>query len=193
MIEDFKFLQDSICTNLSPEVKELLTECILWNMGSVPIVPQFILNEYFSEKTVNEYNSLPKTNNLAALYMDILIRNPDFLTDENVLYFMCDIREFNGYQLLNARSKRSIDVIKKCYLSDMYYDLEKLYIKYRCSRLISQGQSDVLLSQIKHKFMDICNFWKIEIPTISDHYLNTNRLADIIGYVLNGQDVESNI
>ena len=117
--------------------------------------------------------------------MDILIRNPDFLTDENVLYFMCDIREFNGYQLLNARSKRSIDVIKKCYLSDMYYDLEKLYIKYRCSRLISQGQSDVLLSQIKHKFMDICNFWKIEIPTISDHYLNTKRLADIIEFVLN--------
>ena len=52
--------------------------------------------------------------------MDILVRNPDFLTDENVLYFICDIKEFNGYELLkNARSKGNIDVIKKCYLSDM--------------------------------------------------------------------------
>ena len=108
MIEDFKALQYAICINLSHEVKELLTECILWNMGSIPIVPKFVLNDYFSEETVKEYNSLPKSNNLAALYMDILIRNPDFLTDKNVLCFMCDIREFNGYLLLNARSKRSM-------------------------------------------------------------------------------------
>lgn len=186
MLEDFKLLQDVICINLNQEVKELLTECILWNMGSIPIVPKSVLNDYFSEETVNDYYSLPKKNNLAGLYMDILVRNPDFLTDENVLYFICDIKEFNGYELLkNARSKENIDVIKKCYLSDMYYDLEKLYIKYQYSRLLSQGQNDVLLLQIKHQFMDVCNFWKIQIPTIIEHDLNTKKLADIIGVALN--------
>lgn len=186
MLEGFKLLQDAICINLNQEVKELLTECILWNMGSIPIVPKSVLNDYFSEETVNDYYSLPKKNNLAGLYMDILVRNPDFLTDENVLYFICDIKEFNGYELLkNALSKGKIDVIKKCYLSDMYYDLEKLYIKYQYSRLLSQGQNDVLLLQIKHQFMDICNFWNIQIPTIIEHDLNTKKLADIIGVALN--------
>jgi hypothetical protein len=186
MFEDFKLLQDAICINLSQEVKELLTECILWNMGSIPIVPKSVLNDYFSEKTVNDYYSLPKKNNLAGLYMDILVRNPDFLTDENVLYFICDIKEFNGYELLkNAQSKKSVDIINNCYLSEMYYDLEMLYIKYRYSRLLSQGHNDVLLSQIKHKLMEICDFWKKKSPVIIEYDLIQRNSPEIIEAVLN--------
>ena len=76
MLEGFKLLQDAICINLNQEVKELLTECILWNMGSIPIVPKSVLNDYFSEETVNDYYSLPKKNNLAGLYM-VSIANSD--------------------------------------------------------------------------------------------------------------------
>lgn len=193
---DMFLIQEAICQSCAPEylgyefdyksgmkcIRELLIDCILWHMGSVPLIPKRVLRSTCSEETVTRYFSLRHSNPIPALYADTFMKNPH-LFSEDVLCFVFDLKRFNCTEFLKecGYNHGAYSSIQR--YSDVYGDLSMLYAKVKYDEIFHNNE---LASEEKllHKIHEISKFWNIELAY--NHYKNLKdkRLTDIIELLL---------
>lgn len=196
---DFEILRDAICRSCAPEywglefdehgldiIKEVLEDCLLWRMGSIPIIPKRLPRGCLRSNIADRISRLKIDNPVPKLYAETLLKNPYF--NDEVLEFLIEPKEYSCLELLkpdNFKDGLHKDLIREdcIHAFCLGYDLELLYVKYKYS-VIFKLEVKAIKERMKEKIQEVCVFWKLDKANLCTGDLCNKRLADIIDVML---------
>jgi hypothetical protein len=205
---EMKLIREAVCQSCAPEhfgllfdgktgmrmLRELLADCLLFRMGSVPVLPRRVLTVQCSPDIVNEYFRLWRDNPVPDLFADTLLSNPHLICEDTLALFS-GVRKYRGSELLENAGfvfPRDKD------FSGLYDDLALLYAGYRLSRIFRNREQDSEDRECRNAWeallaglREISAFWQLPPPDSAEKQLKEARLPKLMTMILDNSPADS--